>query len=243
MTNFEKNLVALKTLPNDAQNFASFALYDVDVADILADQVDFHDVGIAPFGNQLQDPEQAAQIINTDVMMLGYNMATRGDANTAPWSNYHETIKKSNDKYIPATLNGTFAEGAYMSDLFKDLRLTDAGLVHRLFRSTLPHSRLQLKETELAQVVGIDLDVIFQRSIELFMTEYQALQPHYILLFGTNTQTDFVKLQQYYPEFDINDDTQIVKLKHYAPQAENHYAVAHQNRQILVAIKKQVGKN
>ncbi|WP_125605860.1 hypothetical protein [Lapidilactobacillus bayanensis] len=239
MASFDRNLAALSLLPKDARNFASFALYAVSAADISKDQVDYHEVGIAPFAQALADPNQAAQLVNTDVMMLGYNMSTRGNDTTIPWSNYHETIKKSNDKYIPATLNGTFAEGAYMSDLFKDLRLTDSGLVHRLFRSTLPHSRLRLRDDELTQVAGLDFAEIFQRSIQLFMAEYQALQPKYILLFGTNTQTDFAKLQQYYPEFAIKVDTQIIKLKHYAPRAENHYSVAHQNRAILNKIRAQ----
>ena len=237
MASFAKNLAALQALPSDAKNFASFALYNVTPAAIEREKIDYHDVGIAPFAKQQADFNQAAQVINSDVMMMGYNMSTRGNDSTIPWSNFHETIKKSNDKYIPATLKGTFAEGAYMSDLFKDLHLTDSNLVHRLFRSTLPQSRLQLKPEELAQVAGIDLAVIFQRSIQLFMAEYRALQPKYLLLFGKNTQDDFAKLRQFYPEFQVAPDVQIIKLKHYAPRAENHYSVARQNRQILTTIK------
>lgn len=237
MASFEKNLAALRALPSDAKNFASFALYNVTPAAIEREEIDYHDVGIAPFSKRLANLNEAAQIINSDVMMMGYNMSTRGNDSTIPWSNFHETIKKSNDKYIPATLKGTFAEGAYMSDLFKDLHLTDSNLVHRLFRSTLPKSRLQLRDEERAQVVGIDLAEIFQRSIELFMAEYHALKPKYLLLFGKNTQDDFAKLCQFYPEFQVAADVQVIKLKHYAPRAENHYSVARQNRQILSEIE------
>lgn len=159
--NTKSQILELKSL--GLHRYASWALYDTPQS-----QVD-NDETIRASQNKWPeyDINELSDLVNTDAMLLGLNAADRGvlDENGKPneWLNFHDYRGRTHDAGITRMTKGNWFEGAYMTDIFKDLNLTNSGAVRSAVKAQ---------------------PGIYNRSMELLDQELEIVKPQIIVIFG-----------------------------------------------------------
>ncbi|MFT8917073.1 MAG: hypothetical protein ABF899_04355 [Oenococcus sp.] len=176
--------------------YGGWALYDVSQEAWDNKAIKTKDVSFEPFTDQLEDPTIRAKKLNTKVILLGLNWASRGSVQTR-WGNFHDLSSRSRDYKIAYIVKGTPYEGAYMTDLYKDHSDTDSNKVAKYFNNS-----------EGAEAL--------KKSINGFQEELDILQPTEIICFGGAAFTNLNKLvDKHLLNLDPNK-TKIRKTYHYA---------------------------
>ncbi|EHN58165.1 hypothetical protein [Oenococcus kitaharae] len=177
-------------------HYGSWALYDVSQDAWDNKTIKTKDVSFEPFAKQLEDPTVRAKKLNTKVILLGLNWASRGSV-PVPWGNFHDLSSRSRDYKIAYIVKGTPYEGAYMTDLYKDHSDTKSDKVAKYFNSA-----------EGAEAL--------KKSISGFQEELDILQPTEIICFGGAVFTNLNKLVDKHLLYLDPNKTKIRKTCHYS---------------------------
>ncbi|EGO8127834.1 hypothetical protein FAD94_002959 [Enterococcus faecalis] len=172
--------------------YASWALYDVTNEQIVNNKVKIKDIGFEPFRNNLEE------LINLKGIFLALNCATR-DVMIDEWSNFHDTRSSSKDFKIPYMIKGTKYEGSYMTDLFKNIPMTESDKFNIVIKK--PENR-----------------DVYDLSVKLFQYEYDLIKPESIICFGGDVEKH-LKQMITNGQIKLDDSVKIIRLTHYS-----HYA-------------------
>lgn len=193
----KQKIMELKDL--GLHRYASWALYDTPQSQIDNDETIRADQNKWPE----YDIDELSDLVNTDAMLLGLNAADRGvlDENGKPneWLNFHDYRGRTHDAGITRMTKGNWFEGAYMTDIFKDLNLTNSGAVRSAVKAQPD---------------------IYNRSMELLKQELAIMQPQIIVIFGKPAR------QSWQAAINNNDiekpmDAKVFFVDHYSNQASN----------------------
>lgn len=175
-------------------SIASWALYDISDKDIeaymkaktpyLKSKIINKD-SIA-FPTRYLDDKSLAQAMNASVMLLGLNAAER-DIASQDWTSFHDTSAHSKDRHIVFDLYHTKFHGAYMTDLFKRLPVTDSKKIDIEFLIDI----MKLDDAQAQHHMSIsnkkqgNLIQTARQSLRDFQSELDILQPKIILQYHT----------------------------------------------------------
>ncbi|MFB9769080.1 uracil-DNA glycosylase family protein [Lactiplantibacillus modestisalitolerans] len=147
--------------------FSSWALWNVtDPTQVIHKR----DCGLGKLAERLEDADYRQAHLSDRGILLGLNWASRGNADGANWENFHDTSAKSRDYNTVRMIMNTPFEGCYITDIIKDFPESDAQKV--------------LKEIKLAKNA-----TRWEQSLASLQTEFDLIQPQYVLLFGQGAQT------------------------------------------------------
>lgn len=149
------------------QHYASWALYDTPQFQVDKDETIRAEQNRWPG----YDIDTLSDLVNTDAMLVGLNAADRGvlDETDEPneWLNFHDYRGRTHDAGITRMTKGTWFEGAYMTDMFKGLNLTDSSAVRSAVKAQPD---------------------IYNQSMESLRRELSIVKPQIIIMFGRPTR-------------------------------------------------------
>ena len=146
------------------QHYASWALYDTPQFQVDKDETIRAEQNKWPG----YDVDTLSDLVNTDAMLIGLNAADRGvldeDGESNEWLNFHDYRGHTHDAALTRMTKGTWFEGAYMTDMFKGLNLTDSSAVRSAIKSqpNVYHQSMTSLRREL-NIVKPQVIVIFGR--------------------------------------------------------------------------------
>lgn len=149
------------------------------------------------FPTRYQNDELLAEVINTDVMMLGLNAAERNIV-PKPWTSFHDHSPHSKDRHIVFDLCHTKFKNGYMTDILKRLPVTDSNKIN----VDVIIKYMKMTEQEANNAIGnadektAQLIRTARRSVKEFQFELDLMQPKVILQYHSKVVALLDLMQQ-----------------------------------------------
>lgn len=203
---------------------ASFAIYDITDGQVeqymqaktsylkrkvlTKDSIDFP--------KRYQNDELLADVINTDVMMLGLNAAERSIV-PKPWTSFHDHSPHSKDRHIVFDLCHTKFKNGYMTDILKRLPVTDSNKINvdviiKYMKMTDQEANDAIKNADekTAQLI-----ITARRSVKEFQFELDLMQPKVILQYHSKV-VELLDLMQQNHLITLPKGCQLITQTHYS---------------------------
>lgn len=149
------------------------------------------------FPKRYQNDKLLADVINTDVMMLGLNAAERTIA-TDPWTSFHDHSPHSKDRHIVFDLYHTKFKNGYMTDILKRLPVTDSNKINvDVIIKYMKMTEQEANDTiDNADEKTAQLIRTARRSVKEFQFELDLMQPKVILQYHSKVVALLDLMQQ-----------------------------------------------
>ena len=144
-----------------------------------------------------EDEDKLCEKLTPNIVFVGLNKSKRSKEKAnikTPWNNFHSGNSRSHSYKLRYALAGTSFEGAYMTDLFKDVEETDSKKVVSIFKKDKAALEKQIKdfEREISHLGGKPVlialgDAVFG-FLQLFDDKYKILPLTHYSYTGTNKE-------------------------------------------------------
>lgn len=223
MSNFEI-IERLRQL--NIADIASWALYDISDEDIelyshtkkASQKAKIINKDSVVFPSRYQNDDVLANAINPNVMIIGLNAAER-DIDTIDWSSFHDNSRYSKDRNIALDLYHTNFKGAYMTDLFKHLPVTDSGKINvsqLMGFLTIPYADFK-QVLKITDSQTRNLMITARNNLKTLQDEIDILRPNVIIQYHSKVVTAFDFLVKN-NLIKLPKDCHLITQKHYSTQ-------------------------
>lgn len=223
MSNFEI-IERLRQL--NIADIASWALYDISDEDIelyshtkkASQKAKIINKDSVVFPSRYQNDDVLANAINPNVMIIGLNAAER-DIDTIDWSSFHDNSRYSKDRNIALDSHHTNFKGAYMTDLFKRLPITDSGKINvsqLMGFLTIPYADFK-QVLKITDSQTRNLMITARNSLKTLQDEIDILRPKVIIQYHSKVVTAFDFLVKN-NLIKLPKDCHLITQKHYSTQ-------------------------
>ncbi|KOY75978.1 hypothetical protein RZ71_04110 [Apilactobacillus kunkeei] len=146
--------------------------------------------------------------INPDYMFIALNVAERGISQKFDkYSNFHDYNSLSNDWKCALTVRNTSLIGAYMTDIIKYFPESKASVV---YKSLFPTNG----------VVSDKNKKIYDKSMDLFQSEIDIVDPKKIIVFGEEAKK-ILNHSLKNGRIHLDDSVEVIGITHYASATNN----------------------
>lgn len=207
-------------------DIASWALYDISDKEIelysqtekASQKAKIINKDSVLFPSRYQNDDILATAINPNVMIIALNAAER-DIDTIDWSSFHDNSRYSKDRNIALDLYHTKFKGAYMTDLFKRLPITDSSKINvsqLMGFLTIPYA--DFKEVlKITDNQTRNLMITARDSLKTLQAEIDILRPKVIIQYHSKVTTTFDFLIKQHL-IKLPKDCHLITQKHYSTQ-------------------------
>lgn len=182
------DLEVFTALSNDFRTKASWLAYDIGGSKIEHRSIEPKDV-VMPAGFNIEFANTRAMFITDSFFDKDY---LRED-----WSNFHDS-QNPDDVNIPYFVIDTWAEGSYITELFKDFGDKKPGFAHE----------------KLLEYADGQANAEIESSIASFQKEFDLVNPDVIFAIGKDAMDDLEMLKDM-KKLEINGEVKLVKLHEY----------------------------